>query len=664
MSGALPRTVGPYQVLRLLGEGGMGRVYEVRDPARPDVRLALKQALTARLGPAGVARFRREGELLARLRHPNVVGVHALGESPEGPWLLMDLVEGQALGERLKRGGPLAPAEAVRVGIELASAVSALHAAGVLHRDLKPDNALLRPDGSVVLIDFGLAWAGDVDALTRSGVVLGSPGYLSPEQAEGKGEITLDARTDVWGLGATLFALTCGRAPFGGDNLAQVLNRVLHQPPRWPRRGPPRALRRLIERALDKDPARRPASAAELEQALRVVSLGADRRRWLLGAAALGALAAALSAALRPAPAPVLPAPSTAAAGSAGSSRAEEASAPPGMPGAQEAPAPIRIAGLEGASFYGPDQLLGWEGRELRLYQLAAGGEAPRVVARLQLRSTPARVAVDPHPPARVAVAFGAEAAAGQRFLTLAPGSVAPTPPFGLPRTLPLEEPWQIAGLAWGAGRQVVAAITDRDGASHVWRFQPGQETVPAGFNLKLDHSPPRDLLVCADRAILVATATRSQLFPGEVGRWKLPPPAPGRPLPQVRQATPELPLAAPPLCLALDPTGTAWAGCEDGELYRLALDAAPTPAPWAGPERPGGPVASLRFHGPRAWTLARTEGRERVTCWRVAAEGWREEWSVRRPDLRALELSPRGDRLLVTGAGWVEVWDALARPD
>ncbi|MCO5171701.1 MAG: serine/threonine protein kinase [Planctomycetes bacterium] len=259
------RRVGPYEVMRELGRGGMGVVYEVRDPALPR-RLALKLILDGG-GSEVVARFVREAELLARVRHPGVVAVHAVGRAPEGPYVVMDLVEGEPLARLAARG--LDPARAAALVRALCDAVEALHAQGVLHRDLKPQNVIVRPDGAPVLLDFGVARdAASATSLTRTGQVLGTPRYMAPEQAEGKGGRPHDRRTDVYGLGAILFELLGGAPPFAEvEGGLGVLVAVQERAPRWP--AAPEALGRVLRRAMARRPEDRPPTAAALGAALR-----------------------------------------------------------------------------------------------------------------------------------------------------------------------------------------------------------------------------------------------------------------------------------------------------------------------------------------------------------------------------------------------------------
>ncbi|MBX3471350.1 MAG: serine/threonine protein kinase [Planctomycetes bacterium] len=288
----MTRRIGPYEVVRELGRGGMGVVYEVTDPALPR-RLALKLILD-RADADALARFGREVELLARVRHPNVVAVHSVGRAPEGPYVLMDLVEGEPLSRHV---GRLDAARAVEVVRALCDAVGALHAQGVLHRDLKPQNVIVRPDGRPVLLDFGLARdpVGGAN-LTRTGQILGTPSYMAPEQAEGTTTEPLDARTDVYGLGAVLFELLAGAPPFAevDGGVWAVVFAVVEREPRWPEVPEvDQALGAVLRRAMAKRPDERYATAGALKAALGAApraaasARGRSRRAPLL-AAALG----------------------------------------------------------------------------------------------------------------------------------------------------------------------------------------------------------------------------------------------------------------------------------------------------------------------------------------------------------------------------------------
>ena len=254
---------GRWERVRELGRGGMGVVWEVRDPALPGRRLALKRLRADLVDPDLVLRFVREAELLARVQHPGVVRVHEVGRDEAGAFLLTELVEGRPLAELVARGEE-EPARAAELVGQLCQAVEALHRAGLVHRDLKPENVLLRPDGRPVLLDFGLARELDREGLTRTGELLGTPAYMAPEQVQDARAV--DARTDVYGLGALLYALLRGRPPYSGGPL-QVLAEVLRVDPAWPACADP-ALDAVCRRAMAREPASRYPSAAALGAAL------------------------------------------------------------------------------------------------------------------------------------------------------------------------------------------------------------------------------------------------------------------------------------------------------------------------------------------------------------------------------------------------------------
>ncbi len=271
-SQAAPLTaVGAYRIVAELGRGGMGAVYEVTHPNFPR-RLALKLLHEAAADEEGLLRFAREGQLLAQVRHRNVLPVHDMGRSPHGPFIVTDLVEGESLRAVVSRG-PLPPREAARLAQAVGDALVTCHAAGVLHRDLKPENVLLQPDGTPMLLDFGLAREQGSQRLTQSGQFLGTPAYVAPEQAAGQS----DERTDVYGLGATLYTLLTGKPPFTGTNHVRVVTKVMSEDPPWPSEEDPtfpRDLEAIVRVAMSKEPNDRYTTVRDL---------ATDLGRWLAG---------------------------------------------------------------------------------------------------------------------------------------------------------------------------------------------------------------------------------------------------------------------------------------------------------------------------------------------------------------------------------------------
>ncbi len=221
-------------------------------------------------------RFWREARAAASINHPNVCQLYEVGEDGGQPFIAMELLEGEPLAERLRRG-PLSVAEMLPIGLGILAALQALHARGIVHRDLKPSNVFLTPHG-VKLLDFGLARPADpevaqplasADALTRTGMLVGTPRYMAPEQVTGEG---LDARSDLFALGAILFEMLAGRPAFDGRNAVEILHATLYeQPPALTGSPAVAAADRVIRRALAKRPAERPASAEAMAEELRAV---------------------------------------------------------------------------------------------------------------------------------------------------------------------------------------------------------------------------------------------------------------------------------------------------------------------------------------------------------------------------------------------------------
>jgi Tol biopolymer transport system component len=268
---------GSYEVVALIGEGGMGQVFRARDPR-------LQREVAIKVLPASVAhdaerlaRFEREARTLASLNHPHIAHVYGLEAVGDVHGLVMELVEGPTLAERLTRGA-LPLDEALGVAAQMAEALEAAHEQGIVHRDLKPANVKVRPDGVVKVLDFGLAKVLEpvggsgvaasqlptitTPAMTQMGVVLGTAAYMSPEQAKGR---PADTRTDVWAFGCVLFEMLTGRRVFAGADVADTIANVLKDAPDWGGLPPdaPAALRRLLRRCLEKDRRRRLADIAD-----------------------------------------------------------------------------------------------------------------------------------------------------------------------------------------------------------------------------------------------------------------------------------------------------------------------------------------------------------------------------------------------------------------
>jgi len=306
------RRLGRYEILEELGQGGMGIVYKARDPALDRI-VAIKGLLGgAGLGGPDAARLLREARAAARLRHPNIIAVHEVAEADGHAFLVMDYIPGRTLVEHLARDGAPDLRESARLARDVSLAIAHAHAEGIIHRDLKPENVMVDDAGRVFVGDFGLAKeiSGDAPRLTVSGALMGTPSYMSPEQAEGR---PATFRSDIWGLGALLYATLTGQAPFEASSLAEILYRVVHGEPPPPSRLEPRVprdLEAICLKCLEKEPGRRYASAREVADDLerfrkgeavlaRPPSRAYRARRWLARNPLLGgALATAFGAAI------------------------------------------------------------------------------------------------------------------------------------------------------------------------------------------------------------------------------------------------------------------------------------------------------------------------------------------------------------------------------
>lgn len=280
--------VGPYEIVARLGAGGMGEVYRATDTKlRRDVALKVLPEDFASDGQR-MARFEREAQLLAALNHPHIAAIYSLEESGETRALVMELVEGPTLAERILQG-PLSLDEALSLARQVAEALEYAHERGIVHRDLKPVNLKVKPDGAVKVLDFGIAKAlqdgpatTDISrsptltaAATRAGVILGTAAYMSPEQARGR---TVDRRTDIWSFGCVLFEMLAGKLAFPGETVSDTLVAVITKEPEWSRlpAGTPPRLRGLLRRCLEKNPSKRLQSMGDARIEIEELLTGGD----------------------------------------------------------------------------------------------------------------------------------------------------------------------------------------------------------------------------------------------------------------------------------------------------------------------------------------------------------------------------------------------------
>ncbi len=301
---------GRYRLVELLGQGGMATIYRATD-AQLGREVAVK-LLHAEYGrdPDFVARFKQEAQSAASLSHPNIVAVYDFGTDADGPYIVMELVDGEDVASLLRRNGPLPPRQAARLAAEVAHALDAAHTRGIVHRDVKPGNILVSADGRVKVADFGIARAWSDARLTLPGVTLGSVHYLSPEQALGE---QATGASDIYSLGIVLYELLTGRRPWEGDNAGAVAMARISAPPPLVsdvRPNVPPVLAEIDRRALSPDPAGRFPTAEAMAKALEaflddgapvpVAPLATGAAAGAAGAALAGATVAA--AASRPYP--------------------------------------------------------------------------------------------------------------------------------------------------------------------------------------------------------------------------------------------------------------------------------------------------------------------------------------------------------------------------
>jgi len=263
------QTLGKYELLEKLGEGGFGVVYKARDPAL-DRLIALKVlAPQFTADSQAVERFRQEARLAARLKHPHIVTIYEVGEAAGRYFIAMEWIDGQSLAQRIAAQGALPLGEVVRLVEQVADALDYAHRQGLIHRDIKPANILLDSQGQATLTDFGIVKAMNEAGMTTTGMALGTPEYMAPEQVLG-GE--LDSRTDLYALGVVLFHALTGQAPFRGTTPFVIQKAHLEEAPPDPRALNPAlspAVAAVILKALSKPPEERFQSGAELKQALQ-----------------------------------------------------------------------------------------------------------------------------------------------------------------------------------------------------------------------------------------------------------------------------------------------------------------------------------------------------------------------------------------------------------
>jgi serine/threonine protein kinase len=263
----LPGTrLGPYEILSAIGAGGMGEVYRARDTklGRDVAIKALPEAFAR--DPERLSRFQREAKTLASLNHPNIAAIYGLEENAGSSYLVMELVPGDTLADRIKRDGAIPVVEAISIAKQMAEALEAAHEKGIVHRDLKPANVKVTPEGKVKVLDFGLAKAFADDgasqdisnsptmsgAATMQGMILGTAAYMSPEQARGK---QVDRRADIWAFGVVLYEMLTGEQLFAGETVTDTLAQVITKEPDWTR--VPARMERFLHWCLEKDPKRR-----------------------------------------------------------------------------------------------------------------------------------------------------------------------------------------------------------------------------------------------------------------------------------------------------------------------------------------------------------------------------------------------------------------------
>jgi serine/threonine protein kinase/tetratricopeptide (TPR) repeat protein len=293
--------VGSFEIVEMIGRGGMGEVYLARDTKLKRSVAIKSMPVELQADSTSQTRFRREAELLASLNHPNIAVIHEIIEQEEGAnYLILEYVPGRTLAQRIARE-PLILEEALSIAQQIAEAVSAAHEKGIIHRDLKPGNIKITPDGRVKVLDFGLAkpsvsegGKSDITA-TKPGHVIGTPAYMSPEQARGK---PTDKRSDIWSFGCIIYQMLTAHLPFEGETATDTLARIIERQPDWQKlpQDTPTNIRTLLRRCLEKDPERRLGNivdaAIEIKETLSsppvIIPLKLRRMAMIIGAVVIG----------------------------------------------------------------------------------------------------------------------------------------------------------------------------------------------------------------------------------------------------------------------------------------------------------------------------------------------------------------------------------------
>ena len=268
MGSRLPKRIGRYEVIELIGQGAMGKVYKARDP-NIDRVVAVKVIHSELVSQSKkfLERFRREAQTAGQVSHPNIVIVYDAGVEGTSSYIVMEYLEGRPLSELTTEG--LGPQQIIDFGLQICGALEYAHSLGLIHRDIKPENVMILANGQIKITDFGLARLTSSPHLTQSGLISGTPSYMAPEQIQGQ---PLDGRTDIFSLGCVMYEMVTGQEPFPGDNIGTVLYRIMNEDPRPSEKldtVAPQMLKSIILRALTKNREQRYQTCAEIAEDLR-----------------------------------------------------------------------------------------------------------------------------------------------------------------------------------------------------------------------------------------------------------------------------------------------------------------------------------------------------------------------------------------------------------